>query len=184
MPISIGTDPTKAFTDLGRLEREIRSMIRRNGGDLRPSASSVSKGKRNSVRYTGALREKVASVVEITTTDIARAIGFYSPKWSSWLRSNFEHAQGAKPPLSTLLSPAVKKRGQYASQVEPIINGVKLDGTKPQYIYNTVDYAAAVARGDFPGISASLDWYLDIEQRHAGGRYVRDAVVSVAGGKK
>ena len=176
MSISIGTDPAKAFSDLGRLEREIRSMIKRNGGKLNPSASSVSKGKRNEVRYTGNLRAKLADAIEGATRLIASDIESDSPQWSSWLVSNFKHVEGQKPVFSIIPEPAVKKRGLYSSLVEPIIGSKKIDGVKPQYIYNNVNYAEAVALGDFPGISASLDWYLSIGQYHISGGYLRKSI--------
>jgi hypothetical protein len=184
MPISIGTDPTKAFADLSRLEREIRSMIRRNGGDLRPSASGVSKGKRNSVRYTGALREKVADTVARTTKAIAADISSESPRWSYWLKANFNHAQGSKPSLAVTPTPLPREKGDFAGFVGSIIGNINLDGTKAQYIYNTVSYAEDVALGDFPAVSADFDWYLKIQQFHAGGSYVRQAAKLAAGGKK
>lgn len=181
MSISVGTDPTKAFNDLSRLERKIRAMIRRNGGALRPSASSVSKNRRNEVRYTGELRVKLAKAVEETTRSVASEIEANSPRWSSWLASNFEHTQGAKPAFGVIPEPVPKTRGQFSALVQPIVEGKALDGTKPQYIFNNVNYAEEVAKGNFPGISAALDWYLDIGQFHVSGGYLRKAIKTVGG---
>jgi hypothetical protein len=130
------------------------------------------------------LRDKVADTVVRATKAIASDISSESPRWSYWLKANFNHAQGAKPTLGVTITPEPREKGQFKSFVDSIVGNVNLDGTKAQYIYNTADYAEDVALGDFPAVSARVDWYLDIQQFHAGGSYVRNAAKLAVGGKK
>lgn len=188
MPVSIGIDAGRAYKELGRVEREIRAMVRKAGGNPGPSASRVSRGKRNQTRYTGKVRQAIAKTVEEAIKDVSIDIANASPVYSGWLRANWNHQQGAKPALGVTPTPPQVlefRRSQGDPDVEPpfleffddiIPRSIDLDGEKAQYIYNTVEYADDVTEGLFPAISAPRDWYITIRQKLSSGKYIRSAI--------
>jgi hypothetical protein len=128
-------------------------------------------------KYTAGLVEKISLAVEHSTKLIAYDLGDQTPRWSSWLRANWNHTQGRYPVLGSTPDPK-RERGLYGDFVKPILGNVELDGTLPQYFYNNVSYAEDVAMGNYPGVQDDIpiDWYFQIEQHHASGKYMKVAI--------
>lgn len=177
MPILLGTDPTKAFKEIGRLDTAINALIKKHGGTPRSRKTSTTPGgTKVRAAFTGRIQSKLASAIERTTRGLAGELQSETPRWSYWLRANWNHQQGSFPTLGITPSPK-RKKGLYRDFVQPIIGGVSLDGTRPQYFYNNVEYAAKVAAGNFnPSEASRADWFLSIQQFHISGRYLLNSI--------
>jgi hypothetical protein len=177
MSVLLGTDPTKAYKQIDRIEKALQRMAAKHKStSVAPAPVKVGSGNA-SAKYTADLVEQTSLAVEHCTKLISYDLGNQTPQWSSWLRANWNHVQGKSPSLGITPSPK-RNKGQFRDFVQPIIGNVDLDGTQAQYFYNTVSYAEDVAMGNYPGVDDSipLDWYFQIEQHHASGGYMRTAV--------
>lgn len=178
MPVSVGINASRAYSQIDKVERKLKAMLARQGVKKAPTPQNKKPGRQ--AKYTAALVDKVAKTVEITTQEVAIALAFDSPRWSYWFVSNWNHAQGQKPPIEVTPTPE-REVGLYAEFAGDIIGNVELDGSKPQYLFNTTAYAERITIGSDTDqlTSASPDWFTRILQMLESGVYVRAAVRTV-----
>jgi hypothetical protein len=169
-------DARRAYNKIGQLEKELRKALGVRG----PDASQLSRKQREEGRITAPLRKVIAKAVATAVAETHSELAAGSPRYSSWLASNWKVVPGPQPDVSTLPRP-VRSKGLYDGP--SLVSPIDIDGTKVQNIVNKTDYAYD-AGFVFPVTSAPRDWLTAVGARFESGVIFKTALSTAVKGAR